>query len=267
MSDIKIPKVIHYCWFGKNEKPDIVKKCIASWKKYCSDWEIKEWNEDNFDVTSIPYMKEAYEAKKWAFVSDVARLLIIYQSGGVYLDTDVEVLQSINTLLDNEAFFAFETGRNINTGMGFGSVKEHAVVKEMIRYYNDKHFFKNGKEQLFLCPAGNTEALINYYPEFIRNGCGQFFAGIRILSGAEYSVYAKHYGTASWVNNPQIKKSKFHASKIKAILRNHNIFEWIESKFGKKAVSWYTLLVYDFLDFGLGYFVKRQFVKLVNRKR
>lgn len=82
MSDIKIPKVIHYCWFGKNEKPDIVKKCIASWKKYCSDWEIKEWNEDNFDVTSIPYMKEAYEAKKWAFVSDVARLLIIYQSGG-----------------------------------------------------------------------------------------------------------------------------------------------------------------------------------------
>lgn len=77
-----IPKIIHYCWFGKNSKPEIVERCIASWKKYCPDWEIKEWNEDNFDVTSIPYMKEAYEAKKWAFVSDVARLLILYQSGG-----------------------------------------------------------------------------------------------------------------------------------------------------------------------------------------
>lgn len=77
-----IPKIIHYCWFGGSEKPDIVKKCIASWKKFCPDWEIKEWNESNFDTSILPYMKEAYEMKKWAFVSDVARLLIIYQSGG-----------------------------------------------------------------------------------------------------------------------------------------------------------------------------------------
>lgn len=77
-----IPKIIHYCWFGGNEKPDIIKKCIESWKKFCPDWEIKEWNETNFDVNAVPYMKEAYEMKKWAFVSDIARLLIVYQSGG-----------------------------------------------------------------------------------------------------------------------------------------------------------------------------------------
>ena len=77
-----IPKIIHYCWFGRNPKPEIIEKCIASWKKYCPDWEIKEWNEDNYDVNKAPYVREAYEAKMWAFVSDYARLDIIFQNGG-----------------------------------------------------------------------------------------------------------------------------------------------------------------------------------------
>lgn len=94
-----IPKVIHYCWFGGKEKPELVKKCIDSWKKYCPDWEIYEWNETNFDISLVVYMKEAYEMKKWAFVSDVARLMIIYLNGGVYLDTDVELTGSIETWL------------------------------------------------------------------------------------------------------------------------------------------------------------------------
>lgn len=80
-----IPKIIHYCWFGGNPKPEIVNRCIESWRKFCPDWEIREWNETNFDVNAVTYMKEAYDMKKWAFVSDIARLLIIYQSGGSIL--------------------------------------------------------------------------------------------------------------------------------------------------------------------------------------
>ena len=103
-----IPKVIHYCWFGNNPKPKMVKKCINSWKKYCSDYEIIEWNENNFDVNYCDYVKEAYEAKKWAFVSDFARLWIIYNCGGIYLDTDVEIIRNLDELLNDKAFFGFE---------------------------------------------------------------------------------------------------------------------------------------------------------------
>ena len=94
-----IPKKIHYCWFGRGEKPKDALKCIESWKKFCPDYEILEWNEDNFDLTQNRYMKEAYEAKKWAFVSDYARLKIIYDNGGIYLDTDVEIIKPIDDLL------------------------------------------------------------------------------------------------------------------------------------------------------------------------
>ena len=91
-----IPKIIHYCWFGRGEKPELAKRCIASWKKHCPDYEIKEWNEDNFDINSYPYAKEAYDKRRLAFVSDVVRLYALYQEGGIYMDTDVEVLKPLD---------------------------------------------------------------------------------------------------------------------------------------------------------------------------
>ena len=94
-----IPKVIHYCWFGGNPLPELAQKCIASWKKYCPDYEIKEWNESNFDLNCCDYVREAYEAKKWAFVSDVARLYAMVHEGGIYMDTDVEVIAPLDSLL------------------------------------------------------------------------------------------------------------------------------------------------------------------------
>lgn len=99
-----IPKVMHYCWFGMNEMPESIIKCIDSWKKYCPDYTLQLWTEDNFDVNSHPYIQEAYKAKKWAFVSDLARLLIIYNNGGVYLDTDVELISSLDSVLVNTFF-------------------------------------------------------------------------------------------------------------------------------------------------------------------
>lgn len=168
-----IPKTIHYVWFGRNQKPELIEKCIASWRKYCPDWEIIEWNENNWDISRYTFAKQAYEAKKWAFVSDVARLDVVHQHGGVYLDTDVELLRPINSLLENEAFLAFETERYINTGLGFGAIPGHLGVKAMIDYYRNKKYVFGGNSKTPPCPAWNTESLIKQYPYIIRNGSTQ----------------------------------------------------------------------------------------------
>ena len=114
-----IPKKIHYFWFGGNEKPKSVKKCIDSWKKYCPDYEVIEWNESNFDIRCMPFVEQAYEAKKYAFVSDVARLMMIYEYGGIYMDTDVEVIKPLDNLLENKAYMGFENDENVASGLGF----------------------------------------------------------------------------------------------------------------------------------------------------
>ena len=101
MEDKKvIPKIIHYCWFGGNELSELAKKCISSWRKYCPDYEIIEWNESNFDINLCQYVREAYKEKKWAFVSDYARFWILYNFGGIYMDTDVELITSIDGLVE-----------------------------------------------------------------------------------------------------------------------------------------------------------------------
>ena len=140
-SNTTIPRIIHYCWFGGNEKPEIVKKCMASWKEKCPDFEIKEWNENNFDINMFPYTKEAYENKKWAFVSDVARLWIIYNYGGIYMDTDVEIKGDFGELLSYDSFMFFESV-DIATGLGFGAKKNNKLVKAILDDYNDRHFVK-----------------------------------------------------------------------------------------------------------------------------
>ncbi len=101
-----IPRKIHYCWFGRGEKPRLAQKCIASWKKYCPDYEIIEWNEDNFDVNRNAYTQMCYKEKKYAFLTDYLRLLIVEEHGGIYFDTDVEAVRSFDELLDNPAFSA-----------------------------------------------------------------------------------------------------------------------------------------------------------------
>lgn len=152
-----IPKVIHYCWFGKKELPLIGKKCIESWKKYCPDYEIIEWNEENYDCFKVEYVREAYKAKKWAFVSDYARLDIIYQHGGIYLDIDVEVIQNLDSMLECACFLATETTNMIATGLGFGAEKGNINIKNMLEQYKDIHFdMGNGLYDTLPCPHRNT---------------------------------------------------------------------------------------------------------------
>ena len=155
-----IPKIIHYCWFGRNPLPVLAQKCIASWKKYLPDYEIKEWNEDNFDVNIIPYTAEAYAQKKYAFVSDYARFWILYRYGGIYFDTDVEVIRPIDDIIARGNFMGFETDPNpkkgnasegsVAPGLGLGVTPGLGLMKKMLDYYDGKHFVleANASEQI-----------------------------------------------------------------------------------------------------------------------
>lgn len=157
-----IPKKIHYCWFGGNIIPKELKKYIKTWKKYCPDYEIKLWTEENFDINACEFVKKAYEAKKWAFVSDYARLKIIYEEGGIYLDTDVELLKNLDELLVNNNFFPIQQSQNIcATGLGFGAIKGSKVIKEMLDVYENTEFDLNNLDML-ACPYLNNKVLEKY---------------------------------------------------------------------------------------------------------
>jgi hypothetical protein len=160
-----IPKIIHYCWFGGNPIPSLTKKCIKSWKKLCPDYEIILWNESNFDISDCPiYVKQAYESKKWAFVSDYVRLKVVYDNGGIYLDTDVELIKSLDTLLSYGAFFRFESdGGCVATGLGFGAEKGNNVVRAMMDDYEGISFVKEDSSfDLTPCPVRNTRTLYRF---------------------------------------------------------------------------------------------------------
>lgn len=142
-----IPKKIHYCWFGRGEMPELAKKCIASWKKYLPEYEIKEWNEDNFDLSLYPYTQQAYENRKFAFVTDVVRLYALYNEGGIYMDTDVEVLKTLDDFLGHIAFSGYEDDNNIPTGI-MAAEKGSEWAKDNLGYYNNRNFIVNGQMDL-----------------------------------------------------------------------------------------------------------------------
>ena len=134
-----IPKKIHYCWFGRNPKSELALKCIESWKQKLPDYEMIEWNEDTFDINENVFCKEAYEAKKWAFVTVYVRLKVLYEYGGIYMDTDVEVLDSLDDFLSNRAFSGFEDNCFVPTGI-MASEAKHPFFAELLAYYNNRHF-------------------------------------------------------------------------------------------------------------------------------
>jgi len=210
-----IPKIIHYCWFGRGKMPELANKCVESWKKFLPDYEIKEWNEDNFDVNSIPYTAEAYKAKKYAFVSDYARFWILYKYGGVYFDTDVEVIKPMDTIIEKGPFMGFEnndaTTTGVNPGLGLGVPPGFDLYKEILDYYEGEHFLKaDGSLNLKTVVLRTTYILkkhglkednrfqtiagVNIYPF-------DYFCPIRITDGklclTDNTVSIHHYA-ASW---------------------------------------------------------------------
>ena len=154
-------KKIHYCWFGRGKKPKVFYKCLKSWKKFYPDFEIIEWNEDNFDINCNEYVKEAYNCKKYAFVSDYARLKIIFDNGGIYFDTDVEALKRIDDVILENGFFAKESSNTINTGLGFCANKGNNTIKKLLDDYKNEHFLKNNVMDLTTCVERVTNNFIN----------------------------------------------------------------------------------------------------------
>ncbi len=159
---MSIPKVIHYCWFGNNPKPKSAVKCINSWKKHCSEYKIVEWNESNFDVNCNLYCKQAYENGKWAFVTDYARLWILYNYGGIYFDTDVKMVSNLDDLLENKCFLGIEKSNRcvqVNTGLGLGCEKGNSVVKTLLDSYSDITFITKTGIDTTTCTVRNTDVL------------------------------------------------------------------------------------------------------------
>ena len=207
-----IPKIIHYCWFGRGEKPELAKKCIASWRRFCPDFEIREWNEDNCGDLAIPFMAEAYAAKKYAFVSDVMRLVVLEQYGGVYFDTDVEVLRDISPLLEDEGFIGFENDHYVASGLTIAAQAHHPVIRAMIAEYKTLHFLNpDGSINAVGCPRLNSDVMERF--GLVRNGQEQLVAGIHVypedyfnpmdsttgkLTKTEHT-YSIHWYSMSWM--------------------------------------------------------------------
>ena len=218
-----IPKKIHYCWFGRNPKPKLALRCIKSWEKNCPDYEIIEWNEDNFDISSAPlYVQQAYEAKKWAFVTDYVRLKVVYDNGGLYFDTDVEVIKSFDVLLSFNAFFGFENELNVNTGLGFGAEKSSKILSELLNQYKNIAFYlPNGGYDSKTCPERNTEVFIAN--GLVQNGKTQLLQNnVQVLASEylcpiNYSTEKKkitpntlsiHWFNASWFSEEDKKRHR-----------------------------------------------------------
>lgn len=236
----RIPKVIHYCWFGGNPLPELAIKCIGSWKKYCPDYEIKEWNESNYYTDNV-YARETLEQKKWAFYSDFARLDIIYKNGGIYLDTDVEVIRGLDDLLKNICFLGIEKSGYIATGLGFGAVKRNENIKRMLKEYDNIHFIlPNGMYDFLPCPERNTYPFMQYgfssKAKEIQEICGatiyppEYFSPLNYETGemnVTENTYSIHHYTASWQSEADRKyynwaialQNKFGYSAGKRLIR------------------------------------------------
>ena len=215
-----IPKKIHYCWVGGDPLPDSAKKCIASWKKHCPGYEIVEWNEQNYDFFKVPYMKQAYDAKKWGFVPDYARLDIVYTHGGIYLDTDVEIVRSFDPLLELDGFAGFQDERFVALGLGFGAEAGNPVLKTLMDSYQALSFLRpDGMPDLTPSPKLNTDTLTERCG-LVPNGAYQSVRGMTVFPSEYFcpksfsdgvlrktkNTYSIHHFDASWFSDESKQK-------------------------------------------------------------
>lgn len=229
----EIPHKIHYCWFGRNSLPDSAQKCIASWKKYFPDYEIVEWNEDNYDVNIIPYTKQAYAEKKYAFVSDYARFDILYRYGGVYFDTDVEVIKSFDDILGQGSFMGCEidgklsesdnvdTGIAVAPGLGIAANPGLGIYKEILDFYKNQNFLlKSGEYNLETVVSYTTQILLKYGMKNIKGiqkvneitiFPKEYFNPLNSLTGElelTENTHSIHWYTMSWLSSNQKIRTK-----------------------------------------------------------
>ncbi len=206
-----IPKKIHYIWLGGNKKSKLIEKCIASWKKYCPDYEIIEWNESNFDINCCDYVKEAYENQKWAFASDYIRHKILYEQGGIYLDTDVEFIKSLPDYFLEDSFLALENKDSIATGLIMATYPSDEYCKYMINQYENDHLVINGEINMQTVCSRTTDYFdrlgFNHKDENQKLGIYNIYAS-EYFCPKDYKTkelfltdnsYTIHHYNASWV--------------------------------------------------------------------
>lgn len=228
--DMLIPPVIHYCWFGGKEMPDLYKRCIESWHRYCPDYEIREWNETNCDISETVFTKQAYEVGKYGFVPDYFRLKIIYENGGIYLDTDVEALKNLDDLRYNHAFSGLEFPGEAALGLGFGAEKGHELIHFLMQRYKTMNFVKeDGTFDETISPVYQTQDLFRLGMKY--GNCLQVVEGltiypIEVLSPqnintgerciTEYS-YTLHHYDGSWVSGEHLKRKRLREVNVKKL--------------------------------------------------
>lgn len=227
-----IPKIIHYTWLSGEEIPTEMKKCIDSWKKYCPDYIIKEWNQSNYDIDKIPYVRQAVNCGKWGFAGDYIRLDVVYKYGGIYLDLDVEVIKNLDELLCNKAYASFESKENVNLGSGFGSVAGNPLLKAMMEEYENMNFIKDdGTLNMTASPLIQTKTLKKHGLE--QNGKYQVVEGMVIYpfdylcaqsvnTGLIYrteNTYTIHRFAASWFDSTsrEIRNKKINIIRASTI--------------------------------------------------
>ena len=235
-----IPKKIHYCWFGRGPKPKLALKCIDSWKKYCPDYEIIEWNEDNFDVNCCDYVKEAYENRKYAFVTDYVRLYAMYNYGGIYMDTDVEVVKPLDEFLSNMAFSGFENDTQVPTGI-MASEKNFSLFGYLLSYYDNRHFVNDGKFDMETNVAIITDMLLK--KGLVQNGKFQIVEGFALYPKDYFCPFDNNTGvlnkssntaTIHWFNKSWVSKNERIRSKITRPIHRlfgDDCFKWIKKMF------------------------------------
>ena len=216
-----IPKIIHYCWFSGKPIPDILKKCMDSWKRHCPDYEIIRWDESNYDISWNPYMRQAYRHQKWGFIPDVARLDILYRYGGIYLDTDVELLRNLDELLYQPAFCGVEKWGTVNFGGCSGAQAGNPLVKTVLDYRKDA-IFADAKGRLNLTTCGYYETVplvkkgmaVNGKTQILENGLmtvysSDFFQPFDYVSGRKNitnNTFSIHYFSGTWLSEDAAQK-------------------------------------------------------------
>lgn len=223
--DERIPRIIHYCWFGRGSKSRKIRHCLKSWKKYMPDYQVFEWNEDTFDMGMNAFVKEAYDAKKYAFVSDYVRLYALYHHGGIYMDTDVEVIRPLDRFLNHEVFSGFEDEVYLQSGT-MGAVAQHSWIGELLEYYHGRRF-KLADGQLDMTTNTSIMSRITASQGLQLNGQYQvldngvtfyprtYFSPYDYINGASYITddsYTIHHFSKSWL--PRHVRVRSHLKKL-----------------------------------------------------
>lgn len=223
----KIPKIIHYIWLGKGEKNELIKKCIKSWSIFCPGFQIVEWNESKIDGIDNVFFKEALLSKNYAFASDFLRLYILYNYGGIYLDTDLELTSTIENFLSKDFFCGFENPDGFPSTALIGSIRKGKLVKLLLNYYKDKHFIQNGKRDLTPNPVIFREIIREINPQIITSK-GKFFqiednsfiypVGFFVKKEKNYKNFAIHHFEASWLISSKVlfELGPFQIKKLKS---------------------------------------------------